>query len=385
VKQRAATGPSHRESIGFHRRQELGTGWHRLGEKGGGAVVFLFLLGSDHMARRGILWGLLSAAAFSVGLAEARVAPHAAAKQPTVNPWAFPDTFGETCVVGGSAYVNLSLPGREEKLLHLLELPRCLHEGASWKEKHGWKLHVKDKKVQRKIRWKEKRVLLAAAKKDRKEAAAAASARTAFAMPNEIRMLPANSPRLSPVCLGLTMVGPSLFGRGVVGAGSGRSSLCSLVPGPGAAAAAPASLLLHRPFGDGLGSSSKIAMDAGKGFGLSAPGGDQGKPGKGKDGKTSGLRGSGPGKVREVEMQFTCNKCETRQSKKFTRHAYEKGIVIVNCDGCGVKQWVSFLLLLFICFSLRHDRLNPHSFVRDSTFQTLHQSFAVDRSVQLID
>jgi hypothetical protein len=328
------------------------------------------------MARRGI-WVLLAAAACSIGLAEARVAPHAAAKQHEVTPWDFPDTFGKTCVVGGSAYVNLSLPGQEEKLLHLLELPRCLHEGASWKEKHGWKLQVKDKKAQRKIRWKEKRVLLAAAKKDRKEAAAAASAKTAFAIPNEILILPANSPRLSPVCLGLTMVGPSLFGRGEVGAGRGRGSPCSLVPGP---AAAPASLLLPRPFGARLGSGSKVSMDAGKGFGLSAPGGDQGKSGKGKSGKASGLRGSEPGKVREVEMQFTCNKCETRQSKKFTRHAYEKGIVIVNCDGCGVKQWVSSLLLLFIGRALRYHRLYPHSLVRDSIFQFLHLPF-VGRSV----
>lgn len=301
------------------------------------------------MARRGIR-ALLAVAACSLGIAGAGVAPHAAARQPAVTAWDFPDTWGQTCVVGGSAYVNLSLPGQEENLQHLIDLPRCLHEGASWKEKHGWKLQVKDKKNQRKMRWKEKRMLLAAAKKDRKEAAAAATARMAFAMPHEIRMPSAHFPRLSPSSLGPTMVGPSLFGRNEVGGGRGRGRPCSLMPVP--AAAAPAPLLLSPlPASTRLAPGSKVAMDAGKGFGLSAPSGDGGDEGKGKSGKgkdgydrgVSGLRRT-PGQVREVEMQFTCNKCETRQSKIFTRHAYEKGVVIVNCDGCGVKQCVPSLL-----------------------------------------
>jgi len=58
----------------------------------------------------------------------------------------------------------------------------------------------------------------------------------------------------------------------------------------------------------------------------------------------SGLRkdrGDGKPAVREVEMQFTCNKCETRQSKKFTRMAYEKGIVVVVCEGCQAKHLIA--------------------------------------------
>ncbi|EKX38145.1 hypothetical protein GUITHDRAFT_77430 [Guillardia theta CCMP2712] len=39
-----------------------------------------------------------------------------------------------------------------------------------------------------------------------------------------------------------------------------------------------------------------------------------------------------------MQIVFTCNKCETRQSKIFTRMAYEKGVVIVKCDGCGVQH-----------------------------------------------
>lgn len=37
----------------------------------------------------------------------------------------------------------------------------------------------------------------------------------------------------------------------------------------------------------------------------------------------------------KMSMIFTCNVCETRQMRSFTKLAYEKGIVIVTCKGCG--------------------------------------------------
>ncbi|CAD6216136.1 GSCOCG00004352001-RA-CDS [Cotesia congregata] len=33
-------------------------------------------------------------------------------------------------------------------------------------------------------------------------------------------------------------------------------------------------------------------------------------------------------------IQFTCKKCDTRSSKTMSKLAYEKGIVIIRCDGC---------------------------------------------------
>lgn len=33
-------------------------------------------------------------------------------------------------------------------------------------------------------------------------------------------------------------------------------------------------------------------------------------------------------------IMFTCNKCQTRSFKTFSKHSYEKGVVIVDCDGC---------------------------------------------------
>ena len=37
---------------------------------------------------------------------------------------------------------------------------------------------------------------------------------------------------------------------------------------------------------------------------------------------------------RRLAIQFTCKVCNHRQTKTFTKHPYEKGIVIVQCDGC---------------------------------------------------
>lgn len=33
-------------------------------------------------------------------------------------------------------------------------------------------------------------------------------------------------------------------------------------------------------------------------------------------------------------IQFTCKKCDTRSSKTMSKLAYEKGVVIIRCDGC---------------------------------------------------
>ncbi|CAI2729320.1 unnamed protein product [Schistosoma spindalis] len=36
----------------------------------------------------------------------------------------------------------------------------------------------------------------------------------------------------------------------------------------------------------------------------------------------------------KMYIEFTCKKCTTRSSKYFSKLAYEKGIVIIRCDGC---------------------------------------------------
>jgi hypothetical protein len=37
-------------------------------------------------------------------------------------------------------------------------------------------------------------------------------------------------------------------------------------------------------------------------------------------------------------MQFTCNKCSTRNVIDVNPHAYHEGSVFVQCGGCGVRH-----------------------------------------------
>lgn len=40
-------------------------------------------------------------------------------------------------------------------------------------------------------------------------------------------------------------------------------------------------------------------------------------------------------------MVFTCVKCETRAVKSFTKAAYEKGVVLVQCPGCQNRHVIA--------------------------------------------
>lgn len=33
-------------------------------------------------------------------------------------------------------------------------------------------------------------------------------------------------------------------------------------------------------------------------------------------------------------MAFTCSKCETKQARTFSKESYEKGVVLIRCEGC---------------------------------------------------
>ena len=35
-----------------------------------------------------------------------------------------------------------------------------------------------------------------------------------------------------------------------------------------------------------------------------------------------------------MSIIFTCNVCQTRQAKTMSRKSYEKGVVLIRCDGC---------------------------------------------------
>jgi len=33
-------------------------------------------------------------------------------------------------------------------------------------------------------------------------------------------------------------------------------------------------------------------------------------------------------------IAYTCGKCETQQARTFSRHSYEKGVVLIRCESC---------------------------------------------------
>lgn len=44
---------------------------------------------------------------------------------------------------------------------------------------------------------------------------------------------------------------------------------------------------------------------------------------------------------RKVQLQYTCNVCETRNTQSMSRIAYHKGVVIVRCKGCDTQHLVA--------------------------------------------
>ncbi|KAL9187998.1 hypothetical protein ACHAXT_006376 [Thalassiosira profunda] len=43
----------------------------------------------------------------------------------------------------------------------------------------------------------------------------------------------------------------------------------------------------------------------------------------------------------KFQLQYTCKKCDTRNSHSVTRIAYRKGVVIAQCKGCFTKHWIA--------------------------------------------
>lgn len=44
---------------------------------------------------------------------------------------------------------------------------------------------------------------------------------------------------------------------------------------------------------------------------------------------------------RQLLMLFTCNQCNTRAAKAFSKQSYEQGVVIVECPGCHNKHLIA--------------------------------------------
>jgi protein import protein ZIM17 len=64
-----------------------------------------------------------------------------------------------------------------------------------------------------------------------------------------------------------------------------------------------------------------------------------GKPhGKAVESGFSKAKKERPNEYPQMQAVFTCGWCDVRQSKVFTRMAYEQGVVVVKCNGCGVQH-----------------------------------------------
>ncbi|VVC24797.1 Zinc finger, DNL-type [Cinara cedri] len=44
---------------------------------------------------------------------------------------------------------------------------------------------------------------------------------------------------------------------------------------------------------------------------------------------------------KKMQIIFTCTVCNTRNSRKFSKISYEKGIVIIECDGCSNNHLIA--------------------------------------------
>ena len=42
-----------------------------------------------------------------------------------------------------------------------------------------------------------------------------------------------------------------------------------------------------------------------------------------------------------LAMFYTCNKCQTRGGKTFSKDSYNKGVVLIRCDGCDSLHLVA--------------------------------------------
>lgn len=46
------------------------------------------------------------------------------------------------------------------------------------------------------------------------------------------------------------------------------------------------------------------------------------------------IKGSTRGTGGQYMMAFTCSKCNTKQARTFSKDSYEKGVVLLRCQGC---------------------------------------------------
>lgn len=46
-------------------------------------------------------------------------------------------------------------------------------------------------------------------------------------------------------------------------------------------------------------------------------------------------------KVKDMALAFSCGRCDARVAKSFSKQAYEQGVVIITCPGCGGRHLIA--------------------------------------------
>ena len=53
------------------------------------------------------------------------------------------------------------------------------------------------------------------------------------------------------------------------------------------------------------------------------------------------IKGNTRGQDGLLLMAYTCGKCEHKQARTFSRHSYEKGVVLIRCENCDSLHLVA--------------------------------------------
>ena len=59
-------------------------------------------------------------------------------------------------------------------------------------------------------------------------------------------------------------------------------------------------------------------------------------------------------------MANTCGKCEAKQARTFSRHSYEKGVVLIRCEGCDSLHLIADNMGWF-----RDEKVNIEQIMRE--------------------
>ena len=69
-------------------------------------------------------------------------------------------------------------------------------------------------------------------------------------------------------------------------------------------------------------------------------------------------------------MAYTCNKCETKQARTFSKDAYNKGVVLIRCEGCDSLHLIADNLGWFRDESVNVEQLLAEKGDRISKFDS---------------